>query len=87
MKITQIGDKAIITYINLTKGKVHIPIKLVRKKKGKEKSHYTNFNYLAKLTELWLQLYLELGLGGFVSCFRRNLLIFFFRIPSSKQSS
>ena len=67
MKITQIGDKAIITYINLTKGKVHIPIKLVRKKKGKEKSHYTNFNYLAKLTELWLQLYLELGLGGFVS--------------------
>ena len=67
MKFTQTGDKAIINYINLTKGKLHIPIKLVRKKKGKEKSHYTNFNYLAKLTELWLQLYLELGLGGFVS--------------------
>ena len=64
MKITQIGDKAIITYINLTKGKVHIPIKLVlrpkkkkkkKKKKGKkEKSYYINFNYLAKVTELWL---------------------------------
>ena len=87
MKITQIGDKAIITYINLTKGKVHITIKLVRKKKGKEKSHYTNFNYLAKLKELWLQLYLELGLGGFVNCFRRSLFVFFFRIPSNGQSS
>ena len=37
MKITQIGDKAIITYINLTNGKAHIPIKLVffKKKEGK----------------------------------------------------
>ena len=37
MKITQIGDKAIITYINLTKGKVHIPIKLVLRPKKKKK--------------------------------------------------
>ena len=33
MKITQMNDKAIITYINLTKGKVHIPIKFAFKKK------------------------------------------------------
>ena len=36
MKITQMNDKAIITYINLTKGKVHIPIKLAfQKQNGK----------------------------------------------------
>ena len=33
MKITQMNDKAIITYINLTKGKVHIPIKFSFKKR------------------------------------------------------
>ena len=37
MKITKMNDKTIITSINLTKGKVHIPIKLVRKKKRKGK--------------------------------------------------
>ena len=40
-KITQISDKAIITYINLTKGKVHILIKLVLKKKEEGKNLIT----------------------------------------------
>ena len=36
MKITQMNDKVIITYINLKKGKVHISIELTfKKKKGK----------------------------------------------------
>ena len=36
MKITKMNDKTIITSINLTKGKVHIPIELAfQKQKGK----------------------------------------------------
>ena len=53
MKITQMNGEAIITYINLTKGKVHIPIEFAFKKRGGGgKSHYTNFKYLTKLKEL-----------------------------------
>ena len=56
MKITQMNDKVIITYINLKKGKVHISIELAFKNKNKKrerkKSHYTSLNYLAKVKEL-----------------------------------
>ena len=37
MKITQMNDKVIITYINFKKGKVHISIELTFKKKKKKK--------------------------------------------------
>ena len=57
MKITQMNDKVIITYINLKKGKVHISIepafkKKKNKKRERKKSHYTSLNYLAKVKEL-----------------------------------
>ena len=91
MKITQINDKVIITYINFKKGKVHISIEHTFRKKKIYiyiyLSYYTNFNYLAKEKELWLHFYLELGLGGFVSCLKGNLLVLFCRSSSSGQSS
>ena len=54
MKITQMNDKVIITYIKLKKenytSQYNSPSKT--KKKKRKKSHYTNFNYPAKVKEL-----------------------------------
>ena len=48
MKITQINDKVIITYINFKKGKVHISIEhAFRKKKKKKKIYIYIYIYLS----------------------------------------
>ena len=58
MKITQMNDKVIITYIDFKKVKYtsqqNSPSKTKTKKRERKKSHYTNFNYPAKVKELWL---------------------------------
>ena len=50
MKITQMNDKLIITYINLKKGKVHISIELAFKKKKTKKEKGKNLITLTLTT-------------------------------------
>ena len=53
-----------------------------KKEKRKKRLHQLLLSYKRKRKELWLELYLELGLRSFVSCLRRNFLVLFLRCPS-----
>ena len=85
MKIAHVNDK---TYINLDKRRsTYLSKTCLQKQAQKKKFHYTNMDYpkkkKKKKRKLWLQLYLDFGFEGFVSCIRKDLFIF--RRSSNKQ--
>ena len=84
-----------ITCVNLNKkentciNKFFFQRQKKKKKKKIKRLHQLLLSYKRKRKELWLELYLELGLRSFISYLRRNflVLILILRCPSHGQDS